>query len=75
MVSGDKLKVLMIENSAHDAEQIVLLLARSGFQTECLQITSIEALQDALSNHRWDLVLSDYDLPQLTWYISNSSAF
>lgn len=66
MVSGDKLKVLMIENSVHDAEQIVLLLARSGFQTEYLQITSIEALQDALSNHHWDLVLSDYDLPQLT---------
>ena len=38
MVSGDKLKVLMIENSVHDAEQIVLLLARSGFQTEYLQI-------------------------------------
>lgn len=66
MVSGDKLKVLMIENSAHDAEQIALLLARSGFQTEYLRITSIEALHDALSNHHWDLVLSDYDLPQLT---------
>ncbi len=66
MVSGDKLKVLMIENSAQDVEQIVLLLTRSGFQTEYLQISSIGALQDALSNHHWDLVLSDYDLPQLT---------
>ncbi|GKS68302.1 PAS domain S-box-containing protein [Nitrosomonas sp. PY1] len=66
MANKDKLKVLMVENSEHDVEQVMLLLARGGFQTEHLQITSIEALQNALSNHCWDLILSDYDLPQLT---------
>lgn len=66
MVSEDKLKVLMIEDSEQEAEQISLLLARGGFQTEYSRVVSAEPFKVALLSQYWDLILSDYDFPQLT---------
>lgn len=66
MVSEDKLKVLMIEDSEQEAEQISLLLAKGGFQTEYLRVASAESFKVALLSQYWDLILSDYDFPQLT---------
>jgi len=66
MPSEDKLKVLMIEDSEHEAEQILSVLAQGGFRTEHLRIISAEAFRTALLNPDWDLIISNYDLPQLT---------
>lgn len=66
MVSKEKLKVLMIEDSEYEAKQISLALATGGFHIEYLRTISIDAFRTALLNTDWDLIVSDYDLPQLT---------
>ncbi len=65
MVNEEKLKILMVEHSAEDAERVLQILVQGGFQTECLCVSTVAALQDALLIRDWDVVLSDYDLPQL----------
>ena len=65
MVNDEKLRILMVEHAAEDAERIMQLLAQGGFQSDYLRVTTAVALQNALLNQHWDIVLSDYDLPQL----------
>lgn len=66
MVNEEKLKILMIERSEEDADQILQVLMQGGFQVDNLRVTTENALQDALLTHNWDVVLSDYDLPRLS---------
>jgi PAS domain S-box-containing protein len=65
MVNEEKLKVLMVENSEEDGEQVLHLLIQGGFQSDYLRVSTIIDLQDALLTRNWDVILSDYDLPQL----------
>jgi PAS domain S-box-containing protein len=65
MVNEEKLKILMVEHSAEDADRILQILVQGGFQTECLCVSTATALHDALLIRDWDVVLSDYDLPKL----------
>ena len=60
-----KLKILMVEQSAQDAERVRQLLVQGGLQPDCLRVATVAALRDALLSHDWDVILSDYDLPQL----------
>lgn len=57
------LRVLMIEDSADDAELILCPLKESGFEVYCLRVETIESLRDALNSENWDVILSDYNLP------------
>ena len=66
MVNEEKLKILMVEHSAEDAERIRQILAQGGFQSDCLRVATAVALHDALLIRDWDVILSDYDLPQLS---------
>lgn len=66
MVNEEKLKILMVEHSEEDGDRILDILTRGGFQTDCLCVSTISALHAALLTRDWDVVLSDYDLPQLT---------
>jgi PAS domain S-box-containing protein len=65
MANEEKLKILMVEHSAEDAERIQYNLAQGGFQPDCLRVTTAAALRDSLLDRDWDVILSDYDLPQL----------
>ncbi|MEK7771388.1 MAG: response regulator, partial [Pseudomonadota bacterium] len=65
MINEKKLKILMVEQSAEDAERVRRLLVQGGLQPDCLRVATIAALRDALLSHDWDVILSDYDLPQL----------
>lgn len=58
------LRLLMIEDSADDAELILQPLKESGFSVHCLRVETIESLRDALENEHWDVILSDYNLPE-----------
>ena len=57
------LRVLMIEDSADDAELILYPLKESGFKVHCLRVETVDSLQTALNNEKWDVILSDYNLP------------
>jgi PAS domain S-box-containing protein len=57
------LKVLLVEDNLSDAELILHQLRRAGFQPEAVRVDTERDLLAAL-NPAFELVLSDYQLPQ-----------
>jgi PAS domain S-box-containing protein len=57
------LAVLIVEDSADDAELIVRQLRQDGFEPRWERVGDAEAMKAALQRADWDLVLSDYRLP------------
>jgi len=58
------LQVLLIEDSEDDAALLEIELQRAGYAPACSRIETPEALSSALERQEWDLVISDYNLPQ-----------
>jgi PAS domain S-box-containing protein len=61
------LNVLMIEDSLSDFLLIERHLKQSGVLAHCSRVSSIKELQDALDMGRWEVVLSDYSVPQMNF--------
>jgi PAS domain S-box-containing protein len=61
-----RLRVLLVEDSADDAEMLIAELRRGGYEVEHRRIASEAALDEALDGHDWDVVLSDYTLPRFS---------
>ena len=59
------LRALLVEDSQDDAELLLRELARIGFAVEHARVDTAEGMTAALAEHRWDLVLSDYTMPEL----------
>ena len=57
------LRVLIVEDAPEDAGLIVLELERKGFRVESRRVDRAAALRDALESARWDVVISDYEIP------------
>jgi PAS domain S-box-containing protein len=60
---GSSLRVLLVEDSADDAELIVAELERGGYRVIAERVQTAHAMQEALRRARWDMVVSDYDMP------------
>src|SRR5258706_11190746 len=60
---GRPLRVLIIEDSEEDTQLLLRELQRGGYEVEFERVESAEAMQSALSQKNWDLILSDYSLP------------
>jgi len=60
---GRALNLLLVEDSADDAELVLLALRRGGFQVRLVRVETAGAMAAALAAGPWDLVLSDYQLP------------
>jgi two-component system, cell cycle sensor histidine kinase and response regulator CckA len=60
------LRVLLIEDSDDDAELVVRTLRRGGYDLAYARVETAEAMRDALAHHAWDLVVSDYSMPQFS---------
>ncbi|SCY34531.1 sigma-54-dependent Fis family transcriptional regulator [Desulfoluna spongiiphila] len=58
-----KLCVLIVEDSEDDAFLILRKLRRDGLKAHCERVDSEEDMRDALAARRWDVIISDYDLP------------
>jgi len=63
--AGRPLRVLLVEDSGPDAEHIESALRRAGFAPELRRAETAEGLRAALAETPWDIVLSDYVLPDL----------
>jgi PAS domain S-box-containing protein len=63
---SNPLHALFIEDSAHDAELILAVLQREGFQIEHERVQTADAVKEALGRRRWDIILCDYVMPELT---------
>jgi len=62
-----ELRVLMVEDSPYDAEMAIEFLRQGGMNPVVQRVESEEAMKDALnSGIHWDLILSDYSLPQFS---------
>ena len=57
------LDLLLVEDSADDAELVLLALRRGGYQVRPLRVDTAAAMSAALAAGPWDLVLSDYQIP------------
>jgi diguanylate cyclase (GGDEF)-like protein len=57
------LRTLIVEDSENDAELLLRDLRRAGYEIIHERVESAEALRAALKRQDWDLVLSDYALP------------
>src|SRR6266513_916719 len=59
------LRVLLVEDSAEDAELMLRALKAGGFDPVHERVETPAALRSALEGGTWDVVLSDYYLPEL----------
>ena len=62
------LNILCIEDSEADFLLTKRYLLQQGLDATCTRIDSTEALEQALDKDRWDLVLSDFSVPQYNFY-------
>jgi len=62
-MAGSVLRVLIVEDSASDAELMVRALRQGGCEIVQERVQTAEAMRAALARQSWDVVLSDYSLP------------
>ena len=60
---GTPLSVLIIEDSASDAELMVRHLQKAGFDVSFERVDSPENMREALRGQAWELLLCDFSLP------------
>ncbi len=61
-----KLKLLIVEDSEDDCLLVVYALRQAGLRCEHKRIHSAAAFHEALCNPEWDLIISDYNLPDFS---------
>jgi signal transduction histidine kinase/FixJ family two-component response regulator len=59
----EPLNLLLVEDSADDAELVLMELQRHGLVVQARRVDSAAAMAEALAVAPWDLVLSDYRIP------------
>lgn len=59
------LSVLIVEDNEDDLDLLLLTLRRGGFKVDHQCVDSKKPLIDALKARDWDIVLTDFNLPQL----------
>jgi signal transduction histidine kinase/DNA-binding response OmpR family regulator len=60
---AEPLRVLIVEDSAADAELLVLELRRTGFEVSFERMDDAAATTAALERGGWDVVIADFTLP------------
>ena len=58
------LRVLLVEDTPDDALLLVRALRKAGFATDYRRVDTPEALRAALAEGGWELVISDYTMPE-----------
>lgn len=62
-MTAKKLNILLIESSSEDARHALDKLEQSGYQVEYARVEDASAMQAALNDKDWDVVLCNYDAP------------
>ena len=57
------LQLLVVEDSEFDAQIMVSLLRKGGYEVTFERVENGEAMHSALRNRPWQLILADYNLP------------
>jgi PAS domain S-box-containing protein len=65
-MSGQPIRVLVVENHEDDAELMVEQLRKEGFEPEWQRVERADDMRQALEKRPWDIVLSDYVMPRFS---------
>jgi DNA-binding NtrC family response regulator len=57
------LTALLLEDSASDAELLLMALRRGGFEVDHHVVHSEGGMREALGRRSWDIIISDYSMP------------
>ena len=60
------LRVLAVEDSEDDTMLLVSEITRGGYQPEYERVETPDDMRNALSSKEWDVVISDYVMPQFS---------
>ena len=60
------INLLIVEDSADDAELMVRALRRAGVDPAYERVETAPAMEEALARRSWDLVISDYSMPHFS---------
>src|SRR5215203_3757885 len=60
------LKVLVVEDSETDAELLLHALVRAGYKPTARRVDNAAQMESAIMQDSWDLIISDYVLPQFS---------
>ena len=60
------LRVLLVEDSVDDAELITREIRRGGYEIQSERVEAKAEMQTALARQTWDIILSDYSMPQFS---------
>jgi len=63
---GVPLRVLLVEDSNDDAELLIETLRRGGYRPIWERVETAEAMEAALVQEPWDIVIADYVLPRFS---------
>jgi PAS domain S-box-containing protein len=60
------LRVLIVEDSEDDAQLIIWEIKRGGYAVEFERVETRTTMEAALSHGSWDIILSDYAMPEFS---------
>ena len=60
------LRALIVEDCESDAALLLAELEQAGYEITYERVQTAEAMREALGRAQWDVVLSDYSLPQFS---------
>ena len=63
---ADHLRVLLVEDSENDALLLLRELRHGGFELQAQRVETPQGMLAALESSHWDIILSDYSLPQFS---------
>jgi signal transduction histidine kinase len=63
---GRPLRALIVEDDARDAELVLRELSRGGFDATSVRVDTVADMKRALEQERFDIVLSDYNMPSFS---------
>lgn len=62
-LTGQAIRILLVEDSEDDAELLLLELRRGGYAPVARRVVSADEMRAAMEQEQFDLVVSDYVLP------------
>lgn len=66
VVDDKKLNILFVEDSDDDVELTVAELCRGGYQISSERVETVDDMRAALETQHWDVVISDFKMPELS---------
>ena len=64
---AEPLNILVIEDRNSDYLMVERHLKQNGLSVRCRRVDTLEGVKEAINRESWDLVLSDYSVPQLNF--------